>query len=81
MHAVPRRYLPHRSRRCSPVSSRTSPRYEELAVDAAIRGGRERIFKTLLAHPLVGQIDLANGLTDRLLAANHEYLPWADASR
>jgi 6-phospho-beta-glucosidase len=53
--------------------------YEELAVDAAIRGGRERIFKTLLAHPLVGQIDLANGLTDRLLAANHEYLPWADA--
>jgi 6-phospho-beta-glucosidase len=55
--------------------------YEELAVDAAIRGGRERIFKTLLAHPLVGQIDLANGLTDRLLAANHEYLPWADVER
>ncbi|HEY5201692.1 MAG TPA: 6-phospho-beta-glucosidase, partial [Acidothermaceae bacterium] len=55
--------------------------YEELAVEAAIRGGRERIFKALLAHPLVGQIDLANGLTDRLLAANHEYLPWADASR
>jgi len=53
--------------------------YEELAVDAAIRGGRERIFKALLAHPLVGQIDLANGLTDRLLAANREYLPWAGA--
>jgi 6-phospho-beta-glucosidase len=50
--------------------------YEELAVDAAIRGGRDRIFKALLAHPLVGQIDLADGLTDRLLAANHEYLGW-----
>jgi 6-phospho-beta-glucosidase len=53
--------------------------YEELAVDAAVRGGRERIFKALLAHPLVGQVDPANALTDRLLAANHEYLPWAGA--
>lgn len=51
--------------------------YEDLALDAALRGGRERVFKALLAHPLVGQSDLAEGLTDRLLAHNKEHLPWA----
>src|SRR6266487_4299027 len=29
--------------------------YEELAVDAALRGGRQRVYRTLLAHPLIGQ--------------------------
>ncbi|HEY4454831.1 MAG TPA: 6-phospho-beta-glucosidase, partial [Pseudonocardiaceae bacterium] len=52
--------------------------YEELAVQTALHGGRDRVFRTLLAHPLVGQIDIANQLTDRLLAENHTYLPWAD---
>ncbi|MFE5719986.1 6-phospho-beta-glucosidase [Streptomyces erythrochromogenes] len=51
--------------------------YEDLALDAALRGGRERVFKALLAHPLIGQYDLAEGLTDRLLAHNKEHLPWA----
>ncbi|WP_030710753.1 6-phospho-beta-glucosidase [Streptomyces sp. NRRL F-2580] len=51
--------------------------YEDLALDAALRGGRERVFKALLAHPLVGQYDLAEGLTDRLLAHNKEHLAWA----
>ena len=51
--------------------------YEDLALDAALRGGRSRIFNALLAHPLVGQIDLANGLTDRLIAHNRDYLEWA----
>ncbi|HKE71488.1 MAG TPA: 6-phospho-beta-glucosidase, partial [Nocardioidaceae bacterium] len=51
--------------------------YERLALDAALHGGRERIFQALLAHPLVGQIELANGLTDRLIAHNRAYLPWA----
>ncbi|MDX2393842.1 6-phospho-beta-glucosidase [Streptomyces sp. DK15] len=51
--------------------------YEDLALDAALRGGRARVFKALLAHPLVGQFDLAEGLTDRLLAHNKEHLPWA----
>ena len=51
--------------------------YEELAVDAALRGGRDRVAKALLAHPLVGQYDLAQQLTDRLLAENAEFLPWA----
>ncbi|MFG2482939.1 MULTISPECIES: 6-phospho-beta-glucosidase [Streptomyces] len=51
--------------------------YEDLALDAALHGGRERVFKALLAHPLIGQFDLAEGLTDRLLAHNKEHLPWA----
>ena len=51
--------------------------YEELALDAALRGGRDRVAKALLAHPLVGQYDLAGQLTDRLLAENAAFLPWA----
>ncbi|HZR52602.1 MAG TPA: 6-phospho-beta-glucosidase [Streptosporangiaceae bacterium] len=51
--------------------------YEELALDAALHGGRERVFNALLAHPLVGQYDVAEGLTDRLLAENARYLSWA----
>ncbi len=53
--------------------------YEDLALDAALHGGRRRIVDALLAHPLVGQIDVAEQLTDRLLAANSDYLPWARA--
>ncbi|MET9802837.1 6-phospho-beta-glucosidase [Streptomyces sp. NPDC006368] len=51
--------------------------YEDLALEAALRGGRDRVFKALLAHPLVGQYALAEGLTDRLLAHNREHLAWA----
>ncbi len=51
--------------------------YEELALEAAVHGGRERVFDALLAHPLVGQVALADGLTDRLLARNAAFLPWA----
>jgi 6-phospho-beta-glucosidase len=51
--------------------------YEELALEAAVRGGRERVFRALLAHPLVGQRELADKLTDRMLAANREFLAWA----
>jgi len=53
--------------------------YEELAVEAALRGGRHRVAKALLAHPLVGQYDLANQLADRLIAENARFLPWASA--
>jgi 6-phospho-beta-glucosidase len=53
--------------------------YEELAVDAALRGGRHRVAAALLAHPLIGQYDLAEKLTDRLLAENAAFLPWVRA--
>ncbi|MCQ1578173.1 6-phospho-beta-glucosidase [Streptomyces parvus] len=51
--------------------------YEDLALEAALRGGRDRVFKALLAHPLIGQYDYAEGLTDRLIAHNREHLAWA----
>jgi 6-phospho-beta-glucosidase len=51
--------------------------YEDLALDAALRGGRERVFRALLAHPLIGQYDRADALTDLLLAHNREHLAWA----
>jgi 6-phospho-beta-glucosidase len=51
--------------------------YEELALDAALHGGRERVFRALLAHPLIGQHDIADKLTDLLIAANRDYLRWA----
>jgi 6-phospho-beta-glucosidase len=51
--------------------------YEELAVDAARRGGRPRVAAALLAHPLVGQYDLAERMADRLIAENERFLAWA----
>jgi 6-phospho-beta-glucosidase len=53
--------------------------YEELAVDAALRGGKQRVAAALLAHPLVGQYELAEQLAGRLIAENQRYLPWATA--
>jgi len=54
--------------------------YEELAVQAARLGGRDRIFEAMLAHPLIGQYDKAEQLTDLLLAENAAFLPWADSA-
>lgn len=54
--------------------------YEELAVDAAVRGGRDRVLAALLTHPLVGQFELASQLADRLIAENAQYLTWAQAA-
>ncbi|MFC5956278.1 6-phospho-beta-glucosidase [Streptomyces pratens] len=51
--------------------------YEDLALDAALRGGRERVFRALLAHPLIGQYAYAEKLTDQLVAHNREHLTWA----
>jgi 6-phospho-beta-glucosidase len=51
--------------------------YEELALDAALYGGRDRVAAALLAHPLVGQYNLAEQLADRLIAENTAFLPWA----
>jgi 6-phospho-beta-glucosidase len=52
--------------------------YEELAIDAAIHGGRERVFRALLAHPLIGQHRTADRLTDLLLEANRAHLRWLE---
>jgi len=54
--------------------------YEDLAVEAAIRGGRRPVLAALLAHPLIGQYDLAGQLADRLITENLAYLPWAAAA-
>jgi 6-phospho-beta-glucosidase len=51
--------------------------YEDLALEAALRGGRDRVFAALLAHPLIGQYEYAEALTDRLVAHNREHLAWA----
>jgi 6-phospho-beta-glucosidase len=51
--------------------------YEDLALEAALKGGRERVFDALLAHPLIGQIEYAEKLTDTLIAHNREHLAWA----
>ncbi|MGW1722950.1 6-phospho-beta-glucosidase [Streptomyces sp. NPDC002306] len=51
--------------------------YEDLALKAALHGGRDRVFEALLAHPLVGQYEYAETLTDQLIAHNREHLAWA----
>ena len=51
--------------------------YEQLALDAALHGGRTRTERALLAHPLIGQLTLAQELADRLIAANRSHLSWA----
>lgn len=51
--------------------------YEDLALEAALRGGRDRVFRALLAHPLIGQHAYADTLTDQLIAHNREHLAWA----
>jgi len=51
--------------------------YEELALEAALHGGRERVFRALLAHPLIGQHRHAEALADLLIDANRRFLAWA----
>jgi 6-phospho-beta-glucosidase len=51
--------------------------YEDLALQAALHGGRDRVFRALLSHPLIGQYEYAETLTDQLIAHNREHLAWA----
>ncbi|WP_327702858.1 6-phospho-beta-glucosidase [Streptomyces decoyicus] len=61
--------------------------YEHLALEAALwgrdgrtadrAGARNAVFSALLAHPLIGQTDYADRLTDELIAHNREHLTWA----
>ena len=55
--------------------------YERLAAEAALTGDRVVTRKALLAHPLVGQHEIAEELVDRLLAADVEHLPQFAAGR
>jgi len=50
--------------------------YEELALLAALRGGRSRVVTALLAHPLIGQYPLAEDMADRMIAENAKFLSW-----
>jgi len=49
--------------------------YETLTVEAAMTGDRDTALLALMAHPLVGDYDLACPLLDKLLEASREYLP------
>jgi 6-phospho-beta-glucosidase len=51
--------------------------YEEVALDACLRGGHDRVAGALLAHPLIGQADVAARLAADIIAAGRAYLPWA----
>ncbi|MDH2430528.1 6-phospho-beta-glucosidase [Sphaerisporangium sp. TRM90804] len=51
--------------------------YEDLALQAALHGGADRVADALLAHPLIGQASVSRELAERLVAANRRYLPWA----
>jgi 6-phospho-beta-glucosidase len=51
--------------------------YEELALDAALHGGVHRVATALLAHPLIGQVSVAEELAGKLVAANRAHLWWA----
>jgi 6-phospho-beta-glucosidase len=54
--------------------------YEELALEAARKGGLERVADALLAHPLIGQVEPAQKLAETLVARNRQHLPWAVSS-
>ena len=52
--------------------------YEELTVEAAVRGDRRSALLALSVHPLVRQIEALEPLLDELLAENREFLPQFD---
>lgn len=49
--------------------------YEQLTVEAAVTGSKETALLALLAHPLVGDWELAKCLWDEMYEANRAYLP------
>ena len=48
--------------------------YEQLITQAAVSGDRSLVRRALLAHPLIGQWDVATELTGRLLSTGAEFL-------
>jgi len=49
--------------------------YEQLAVEAAVTGNRETALLALMAHPLVGDYDVARPMLNEMLEANRSFLP------
>jgi 6-phospho-beta-glucosidase len=49
--------------------------YERLAAQAVTTGDEVLVHKALLAHPLIGQLEPADELLERLLEVNAEHLP------
>jgi len=49
--------------------------YESLAVEAALTGSRDIALQALVAHPLIGDYDLAKPLLEDMLEAHKEFLP------
>ena len=49
--------------------------YEQLAIEAAVTGNQQTALLALLAHPLVGDYELATPLLAEMLTANRQYLP------
>jgi 6-phospho-beta-glucosidase len=49
--------------------------YEELAIEAAVKGDYNAALQALTIHPLVGSADIAEPLLKEILLANQDYLP------
>lgn len=49
--------------------------YEELTVNAAIKGSYNNGLEALMTHPLVGSYKKAKGIMDKILDTHKEYLP------
>jgi len=49
--------------------------YEQLTVEAALKGDRETALLALLAHPLVGDYEKSVVLLEEMLEANRKFLP------
>jgi 6-phospho-beta-glucosidase len=49
--------------------------YEQLSVEAAVKGDKDMALFALMAHPLVRDYDIAKPLLEELLEANKKYLP------
>jgi 6-phospho-beta-glucosidase len=49
--------------------------YEQYAVEAAVTGSRETALLALMAHPLVGEIEIAKPMLEEMLLANQTFLP------
>lgn len=49
--------------------------YEQLTIESAVEGDRIKAKQALLIHPLVGAKGVTNGLLERILEENKEFLP------